>query len=284
MMLPMSLSTITDAHNALGRLTEVFLADERSDALEIDPDAKLAIRVVNGDFQWESVAPDAAPKSKKEQAQAKTDAKAAKKAGKKAKKDEEKAAKVELKLAENAPVDPETAEHSGDATADVPDGGHVKADDVEEDKKETMQLRGINLTIPRGQLCAIVGPVGSGKSSLLQALVGEMKRTSGEVAFGGTIAYAAQQPWMQSCSLKVRFLLFFPVLHSVTDFSPAQENILFGRPYDEIKYKQVIADACLESDIQLLPDGDETEIGEKGPFSFPTPLLLSSCLSPLLQA
>lgn len=84
----------------------------------------------------------------------------------------------------------------------------------------------------------------SGKSSLLNALVGEMKRTSGRVAFGGSIAYAAQQAWMQSCSLKA--------------------NVLFGRPYEEARYRQVIHDACLEPDLEMLPHGDETEIGEKG--------------------
>lgn len=71
-----------------------------------------------------------------------------------------------------------------------------------------------------------------------------MKRTSGRVAFGGSIAYAAQQAWMQSCSLKA--------------------NVLFGRPYDEARYRQVIHDACLEPDLEMLPHGDETEIGEKG--------------------
>lgn len=149
MMLPMSLSTITDASNALGRLTEVFLADERSDSLDIDPDAKYAVRVIDADFQWESSPPDTAPKSKKEQAQAK-----------KAEKKKEKAAKVELKLAEKAPVDAETAENSGDATADVPDSEDVKKVDGDETAKDVLQLRGINLSIPKGQLCAVVGPVG----------------------------------------------------------------------------------------------------------------------------
>ncbi|KPV77486.1 uncharacterized protein RHOBADRAFT_24011 [Rhodotorula graminis WP1] len=204
MMLPMSLSTITDAHNALGRLTEVFLAEERSAPFDIDPSAKFAVSVVDADFQWESTPPDTAPKSKKEQAKLAAQGKKAAKVAKKERKEKEKAAK----------------------------------------EAEILQLRNVNLRIPRGQLCAVVGAVGSGKSSLLQALVGEMKRTRGEVTFGGQIAYAAQQAWMQSCSLK--------------------ENILFGRPYDEARYRQVVHDACLEADFDMLPYGDETEIGEKG--------------------
>ncbi|GAA5893310.1 uncharacterized protein JCM6883_007628 [Sporobolomyces salmoneus] len=244
MMLPMSLSTITDAHNALGRLTEIFLAEERDEPIKVDRSAKDAVTVVDADFRWESPPPEDlnAPKTKKQQkALEKGQAKKVKKEAKAAKK----AKNVELKLDENAPIDAQTAEAGGDATGDV--SGPVPSSTTDtpiEQEKELMQLQGINLRIPKGQLCAIVGAVGSGKSSLLQALVGEMKKTKGEMAFGGSIAYAAQQAWMQSCSLK--------------------ENILFGRPYDEARYKQVIHDACLESDIDALPYGDETDIGEKG--------------------
>ncbi|GAA6012116.1 hypothetical protein JCM10207_005134 [Rhodosporidiobolus poonsookiae] len=243
MMLPMSLGTITDAHNALGRLTEVFLADERSDSLNIVKDAKFAVRVADADFQWESPPPETASGKKGKGA-----SRADKKKAKKERKEKEKAAKVELKLAEKAPDDAEEGVNRMDPTTDVPESGAAGKNDPtkpdEEEEKEVLQLRGINLSIPKGQLCAVVGAVGSGKSSLLQALVGEMKRTRGDVEFGGTIAYGAQQAWMQSCSLK--------------------ENVLFGRPYDEKRYKQVIHDACLEADLEMLPYGDETEIGEKG--------------------
>ncbi|BGP15223.1 hypothetical protein JCM10213_000825 [Rhodosporidiobolus nylandii] len=240
MMLPMSLSTITDASNALSRLTEIFLADERSNTLDIDPDAKYAVQVSDADFQWESAPPETAPtqkpKSRREQRREKKEIRA-----------KEKAAKTELKLAENKQSDPEGPVNNGEATGDLPDEGSIGKDGAampEEGEKEVLQLRGIDLAIPKGQLCAVVGAVGSGKSSLLQALVGEMKKTRGDIKFGGSIAYAAQQAWMQSCSLK--------------------ENILFGRPYDEARYKQVIHDACLEADIEMLPYGDDTEIGEKG--------------------
>lgn len=63
------------------------------------------------------------------------------------------------------------------------------------------QISHINITIPRGQLCAIVGPVGSGKSSLLSAMIGEMKRLSGSVTFGGSVGYCAQQAWIQNATL-----------------------------------------------------------------------------------
>ncbi|KAH9928634.1 ABC transporter [Fomitopsis serialis] len=73
----------------------------------------------------------------------------------------------------------------------------------------------ITLSIPRGQLCAIVGPVGSGKTSLLQAIIGEMRRTSGRVAFNGSIAYCPQSAWIQNATVR--------------------ENICFGRAFDEAR-------------------------------------------------
>ena len=57
----------------------------------------------------------------------------------------------------------------------------------------------VNMSIPRGQLVAIVGAVGSGKSSLLQGLIGEMRKTEGKVIFGGSVAYCSQSAWIQVC-------------------------------------------------------------------------------------
>lgn len=73
-------------------------------------------------------------------------------------------------------------------------------------EQELLQLSNVNVKIPKGALVAVVGPVGSGKSSFLQALLGEMKRTRGTVTFGGSVSYAPQQAWMQSCSLKDNIL------------------------------------------------------------------------------
>ncbi|CAG8684351.1 647_t:CDS:10 [Cetraspora pellucida] len=105
-------------------------------------------------------------------------------------------------------------------------------------------LCNINVSIPHGKLIAIVGSVSSGKSSLLSALVGEMKKIKGEVLFGGNLGYCPQSAWIQNATLR--------------------NNITFGLPFDEEKYLQVIKDCCLEQDLKTLPDGDLTEIGEKG--------------------
>lgn len=106
------------------------------------------------------------------------------------------------------------------------------------------QLGPLNISIPKGSLVAIVGPVGSGKSSLLNAIVGEMKYISGKVILGGSLGYSPQQSWIQNKNVK--------------------DNILFGRPFDEDRYTEVLRACALEKDLQSLPDGDLTEIGEKG--------------------
>ncbi|KIK55762.1 hypothetical protein GYMLUDRAFT_831145 [Collybiopsis luxurians FD-317 M1] len=120
--------------------------------------------------------------------------------------------------------------------------GKVSSD--EDIGADPFRVRDITLKIPRQSLVAIVGRVGSGKSSLLQGLVGEMRKTSGEFSFGGRVAYVSQTAWIMNASLR--------------------NNILFGRPFDEIKYWKVLERSCLIPDLQMLPDGDLTEIGEKG--------------------
>ncbi|NXX57592.1 MRP3 protein, partial [Scopus umbretta] len=105
-------------------------------------------------------------------------------------------------------------------------------------------LKDINLLIPSGALVAIVGHVGCGKSSLVSALLGEMEKLEGEVAVKGSVAYVPQQAWIQNATLK--------------------DNILFGQAPNEQKYQNVLEACALKTDLEVLPGGDQTEIGEKG--------------------
>ena len=66
-----------------------------------------------------------------------------------------------------------------------------------EEEDRVFQVRDISMEIPRGMLVAVVGPVGSGKTSLLQGLIGEMRKTSGSITFGGSVGYCPQSAWIQ---------------------------------------------------------------------------------------
>ncbi|KAJ3025895.1 UNVERIFIED_CONTAM: hypothetical protein HDU68_006516 [Siphonaria sp. JEL0065] len=105
-------------------------------------------------------------------------------------------------------------------------------------------LKDITFKIPKGALCAVVGSVGAGKSSLVQALLGEMKKTSGFTALQGRVAYASQQGWLQN--------------------STVQANILFGASMNRERYDSVIRACSLDKDFQNFPNGELTEVGERG--------------------
>ena len=114
----------------------------------------------------------------------------------------------------------------------------------DEPKEKIFTLNDINFEVPQGALVAIVGPVGTGKTSILEALIGEMRRTSGEIRFNGSVAYCPQSAWIQNATIR--------------------ENITFGQPFDEERYWKAVKDACLETDIDMMPNGDMTEVGERG--------------------
>ena len=77
----------------------------------------------------------------------------------------------------------------------------VKEEKARAKDEQPFLLKDVNLEVPRGRLCAIVGPVGSGKSSLLSGLLGEMKQLAGTVVFGGSVAYCSQIAWIQNASV-----------------------------------------------------------------------------------
>ncbi|KAG2966849.1 ABC transporter C family member 9, partial [Phytophthora cactorum] len=110
--------------------------------------------------------------------------------------------------------------------------------------KDIPLLSQVNLTVKQGDLVIVHGSVGSGKSSLCSALLGEMVKLAGSVFVRGRVAYYSQQAWIQNMTIR--------------------DNILFGLPYDEEKYPKVIAACGLLPDLKQFPGGDSTEIGQKG--------------------
>ncbi|KAL4783811.1 P-loop containing nucleoside triphosphate hydrolase protein [Aspergillus varians] len=123
-------------------------------------------------------------------------------------------------------------------------GNPAPPDNRNDEPTEPFQLRDITLDIRRDELIAVIGTVGSGKSSLLSALAGDMRLANGTVRLSTSRAFCPQYTWIQNTSLR--------------------SNVLFGRDYDEKWYDQVIDACALKHDIEFLPNGDATEIGERG--------------------
>ncbi|KAK4799126.1 hypothetical protein SAY86_024491 [Trapa natans] len=105
-------------------------------------------------------------------------------------------------------------------------------------------LSDIQLKVERGMCVAVCGMVGSGKSSFLSCILGEIPKIAGEVKICGSAAYVPQSAWIQSGNI--------------------EENILFGSQMDKIKYKHVIHACSLKKDLELFSHGDQTIIGDRG--------------------
>jgi ABC-type multidrug transport system fused ATPase/permease subunit len=105
-------------------------------------------------------------------------------------------------------------------------------------------LKEINFKVFNGMKVAVCGTVGSGKSSLLSSILGELPKISGTLKLCGTKAYVAQSPWIQSGKI--------------------EENILFGKEMDRERYEKVLEACSLKKDLEILSFGDQTVIGERG--------------------
>ncbi|KAF1544914.1 Multidrug resistance-associated protein 4, partial [Eudyptula minor] len=109
---------------------------------------------------------------------------------------------------------------------------------------ESPALQQLSFTVRRGELLAVIGPVGAGKSSLLSAVLGELPKDKGLINVTGRIAYVSQQPWVFSGTVR--------------------SNILFDKEYEKEKYEKVLKVCALKKDLELLANGDLTVIGDRG--------------------
>jgi len=105
-------------------------------------------------------------------------------------------------------------------------------------------LRDFSLVIHPGEMLAVVGMTGSGKSSFLEGLMGDMNLVDGSIQMAGNAAFCSQYTWMQNASVR--------------------DNILFGSDYDPVRYKEVLWACALQTDLKELVDGDQTQVGERG--------------------
>ncbi|KGO64470.1 ABC transporter, integral membrane type 1 [Penicillium expansum] len=111
-------------------------------------------------------------------------------------------------------------------------------------KISSLALSNVNLQVKPGELIAVAGPVGAGKSALLLALAGQMSQTRGHVVLGATRSFCSQVPWIESGTV--------------------QENILFGKPLLQPWYDEVVEACALKPDLKTWEYGDATYIGEQG--------------------
>lgn len=131
----------------------------------------------------------------------------------------------------------------GSKPTETADGSAVDDDDASQDAEHVMRggLTDVNLDVKAGELVVVVGRLGSGKSSLLSALTGEMPGTDGTVGVRGRVGVVPQRPFILHASVR--------------------DNIVMDRPWDKAHYAAVTAACCLEPDFDMLPDGDNTIIG-----------------------
>lgn len=113
-----------------------------------------------------------------------------------------------------------------------------------DDQSPENTLDQVNIRVQPGSLVAVIGRVGAGKSSLVQAILKELPLTSGEILVNGDISYASQEPWLFSASVR--------------------QNILFGLPMHKSRYREVVKRCALEKDFALFEHGDKTIVGERG--------------------
>ncbi len=223
-LLPLVIGQVVDAWSSVKRIQEYLLCEDQEESAVWDPDGENAVEMHDASFTWErTVTQDPEHlKGGPGKVQSKQQIEEVKKAKKLAAKDEK---ALEASYSASGDTTPETASTSNEA-------------------REPFKLQDMNFTIGRNELVAVIGSVGSGKSSFLAAMAGDMRKTAGEVVLSADRAFCPQYAWIQNTSVK--------------------ENILFGKEMDRAWYKSVIDACALQPDLDMLPNGDMTEIGERG--------------------
>lgn len=229
-LLPLVIGNIVDAWPSIKRIQDFMLSEDQEDTAMFDPEAKNAVEMKDATFTWERT-----PTQDNDKPAGPGKKGASKKKNSQSAKNNKSA---------------ETSEANSDTASTL----------VEE--REPFKLEELNLAIGRKEIIAVIGSVGSGKTSLLAALAGDMRRMSGEVILGASRAFCPQYAWIQNTSVR--------------------NNILFGKDMNRAWYKEVIkaygplpflsksklancwSRCALQPDLDMLPDGDATEIGERG--------------------
>ncbi|WIA12457.1 hypothetical protein OEZ85_012492 [Tetradesmus obliquus] len=147
-------------------------------------------------------------------------------------------ARIEEFMLQHVPTDAEGISRSSRA------GVKISNAQFKHHGKDNFTLNVPEFSVRSGELVAVVGRVGAGKSSLFHAILGNMQPLAGAAETGGKVSFVPQNPWCQNLTLR--------------------DNICFGLPMDEERYSRVIHDCALELDLQILPKGDQSKAGLRG--------------------
>ncbi|KAH7305252.1 ABC multidrug transporter-like protein [Stachybotrys elegans] len=238
--LPLILGSVTDAAQSVLRIQEFLLAEEAQDPVDWDLENENAVVLENASFTWER---NAVKESDIDDSATQEAANANRKQGdtEMAKKemhsdDERQPSETPGKSPTNLALDKDAIESGGG-------------------EEQAFTLRDLNLAVGRRELVAVIGPVGSGKSSVLSALAGDMRKTGGNITLGASRAFCPQFSWIQNASVRENIIL--GRRDGTTSSKP--EQVSDGRWYNDV------VDACaLRPDLDMFTHGDLTELGERG--------------------
>uniref|UniRef100_A0AC11AXC6 ATP binding cassette subfamily C member 5 n=1 Tax=Ovis aries TaxID=9940 RepID=A0AC11AXC6_SHEEP len=232
---PFSVKSLSEASVAVDRFKSLFLMEEVHMIKKKPASPHLTIEMKNATLAWDSShssiqnSPKLTPKTKKDKRAAR---------GKKEK-------VRQLQRTEHQAV---LAEQKGHLLLDSDERPSPEEEEGKHIHLGSLRLQrtlyNIDLEIEEGKLVGICGSVGSGKTSLISSILGQMTLLEGSIAVSGTFAYVAQQAWILNATLR--------------------DNILFGKEFDEERYNSVLNCCCLRPDLAILPHSDLTEIGERG--------------------
>ncbi|KAI0999171.1 ABC-type transporter [Podosphaera aphanis] len=210
-LFPLVMGQATDAWSSINRIQDYLLSEEIEGDSPIDSEAEKAIEIKNADFTWEpTIIQDMEPRENES---------------------------IHLGKSEKQVLRKNSSERPVPSVKSESEGTLVE-------RRKTFNLQNINFSVGHDELIAVIGGVGSGKSSLLAALAGDMRRTSGHLMIGATRAYCPQYSWIQNTT--------------------ARNNLTFGKTWRKDWYNQVVDACALRPDFDMLPEGDATEIGERG--------------------
>ncbi|CAL9734796.1 oligomycin resistance ATP-dependent permease Yor1p [Monosporozyma servazzii] len=206
---PIAVGTGVDMVVGLGRIQDLLQSPDE-EPIDVTPDADLdpsiALKIENGGFEWEDF--------------------------------------EALDNAEEEKIKQEGKGKSDDPTSTFTELKMTKRDDAFDDsEKPFSHFKDLNFEIKKGELIIVTGPIGCGKSSLLNAMAGFMKMTDGKMQVNGDLLLCGY-PWILNATVR--------------------DNIIFGSPYHKEKYEEVLRVCSLGDDLKILPAGDRTEIGERG--------------------